>query len=335
MVNFKMRRLIAFAAVFVLLMGLWAWAAPGQTRELVPLGTTVGIKVEPGGLLVSKLDVVSAKGKSLCPARQAGLAAGDIILAANGVQTQSAAELEALLEECEGELVLEILRHGTVFETAAEPVMDDEGFFRLGVVLKESVEGIGTLTYYDPQTGGFGGLGHGIVDAGVLVPAKHGQICRARINSVKKGKRGAAGHLEGALSCECILGEVEKNCPQGIFGKGLDLSLTEGIKPMPTAKKDEVKQGEAVILSSPDGENVKAYEIEIVRINPGAEAVKEIEIKVTDKELIDLTGGIVQGMSGSVICQNGKIVGAVTHVLINDSTRGYGIFIENMLEAAG
>ena len=333
MQNFKMRRVAAFLLALVLCALSWVQAAPAQ-RELVPLGITVGMKIEPGGLLISKLDVVSTLGGSVCPARQAGLAAGDIIVSAGGKEVESASELEAQLKNSGGELSLGILRHGTRFETVINPVKDEAGQYKMGLVLKESVEGIGTLTYYDPQTGNFAGLGHGIVDAGVLVPAKDGIIRKAKINAVQKGKKGAAGHLEGTLLAGNELGKITANLPQGVFGTGLESSVFAGIKPVPIAVKDEVSLGSAQLLASPAGEGVQAYSIEITRIDKSADAAKQIELKVTDPALSDLTGGIVQGMSGSVICQNGKIVGAVTHVLVNDPTRGYGIFIGNMLEAA-
>ena len=200
--------------------------------------------------------------------------------------------------------------------------------------MRDSTAGIGTITYYNPNTGEFAGLGHGIcdVDTGELMPLLSGVVVDVNINDIIKGKSGEPGELKGSFS-SVKTGEIYKNSGLGVFGK-LN-STPDSIKsPMKAAGREEVTEGDAVILVNPDGKGIREYSVNLSKIDKYSDGTKCFVIEVTDKELISLTGGIVQGMSGSPILQNGKLIGAVTHVLVNDPTKGYGIFIENMLSEA-
>ena len=223
-------------------------------------------------------------------------------------------------------------RDGKTAEYLLEPVQQD-GAYVLGIKIRDSIAGIGTVTYYDSDSGEFGALGHGVCEAGTgkLLEMTAGEIVPSTVTSVEKGQRGCAGQLQGAFENETTLGTVEKNTSRGIFGTmtaGQELGESCAV-----GEKDEVNTGAATIRSNVDGETVAEYDVEILKIYP-KESERNMLLRVTDEELLEQTGGIVQGMSGSPIIQDGKLVGAVTHVLVNDPTRGYGIFIENMLDAA-
>lgn len=198
--------------------------------------------------------------------------------------------------------------------------------------------GIGTMTFYDPKSGAFGALGHGVtdVDTGKLLPLDHGSIMNASVKTVKKGERGAPGELKGEFDFTRDCGALYANTDCGIFGRlSPQDAETLGGKSYPIAKKDEIRPGQATILAAVSGNETKEYTIEIEKVYPASDTARNLLLRVTDEELLAQTGGVVQGMSGSAIVQNGRLVGAVTHVLLDDPSRGYGIFIENMLDAAG
>ena len=205
---------------------------------------------------------------------------------------------------------------------------------RLGVYLRQGIAGVGTITFFDPDTGRFGTLGHGVSDpGGGLLTTKSGILCPASVASVKKGKDGDPGQLRGNAQPETVLGTIEKNTPQGVFGT---MRQPMSGEPLPVADFEEIRLGKATIRSTVSGNTVREYSVEILKIYPEDRSdCRNFLLKVTDPDLLAATGGIVQGMSGSPIIQDGKLIGAVTHVLVNDPTRGYVIFIENMLDAAG
>jgi len=215
---------------------------------------------------------------------------------------------------------------------------DEDGEYRLGAWVRDSMAGIGTMTFYDPQSGTFGALGHGVtdVDTGQLLPLDHGSIMDASVKAVKKGERASPGELKGDFDLTRDSGTLYANTECGIFGK---LSAEDAARivgaALPIAKKDEVKTGKATILATVSGNETREYDIEIEKIYSPSGSTRNLLLRVTDEELLAQTGGVVQGMSGSAILQDGKIIGAVTHVLLDDPSRGYGIFIENMLSAAG
>ena len=216
------------------------------------------------------------------------------------------------------------------------PQKDEQGTLRIGLTVKDSVAGIGTLTYVNPKTKSYGALGHGVCEntCDKLMPVSGGEIDTASIISVVKGKKGIPGELHGMFASP--LGTVKANTELGLFGDVRDNNFIKADFAVPVSERSAVKCGRAQIICCVNGTDTDVYDIEIEKIpSVSFESTKGMIIKITDERLLNLTGGIVQGMSGSPIIQSGKLVGAVTHVLVNDPTRGYGIFIENMLKAAG
>ena len=294
---------------------------------LVPVGQIIGLELEDNSVSVAAFD--EALGDV---AKAAGLQVGDRITRVDDVTVRSAQDIRQALDQADGAVQLSVLRGGKVKTMKLTPQITSEGP-RLGIYLKQGVTGVGTVTWYDPQTGKFGALGHGVNDSsGNLLQMKQGSVYEAHVQAVKQGKTGDPGQLIGILDSPQPIGRLEKNTLQGVFGV-LDEPLTG--EPLPVASADQIKTGDAQILSTVAGQQVQEYSVEIQKIYPTArDGGRNLLLKVTDPELLAATGGIVQGMSGSPICQDGRIVGAVTHVLVNDPTMGYGIFIENMLDAA-
>lgn len=296
-------------------------SAAALPKTLIPGGCTVGVKLYTQGLVVTGFESRSA-------AKAAGLKKGDVIIQVDGEAVHTAAALRECLEE--EQVILKILRNGREAEFCVRPNGN-----QIGAYVRDSLAGIGTVTYYDPDTGAFGALGHGVSDSEtkMLLPVEAGVVVQSSVADVKKGRDGAPGELKGSFDVSTILGKVERNAERGIFGT-LDVPIPG--TPLPVAEAGEAEPGPAEIWANVDGQEVRSYSVEILRIYPHAdETGRNMLLEVTDPDLLYATGGIVQGMSGSPIIQDGKLVGAVTHVLVNDPTRGYGIFIENMLEAAG
>ena len=294
-----------------------AFAAP---KMLIPGGCTVGIKLHTKGLVITQLAEPSA-------AKEAGLKKGDIIVEVDGEEVHTAQALKERIAE--DDVVVTVLRNGREAEFCVTPKTG-----QLGAYVRDSIAGIGTVTYYDPITGDFGALGHGVNDAATacLIPVDDGAVLHSSVVEVEKGKSGTPGELRGKFDLSRILGTVRHNSVHGIFGT---MTTPISAKPLPVASEEEVRLGKATILANVSGSSVKSYAVEVLKIYPNAqETGRNLLLKVTDRELLETTGGIVQGMSGSPIIQDGKLVGAVTHVLVNDPTKGYGIFIENMLDAA-
>ena len=314
----------AVAAVFCL--GLLCGEAHAA-EELMPVGQVVGLELRNDSVSIAAFD--DALGSA---AKEAGLQIGDEILDIDGTKVDDAADVRQALTRSDGQVRLRILRKDKQHQLSLTPKVTPAGP-RLGVYLRQGVTGIGTVTWYDPETGRFGTLGHGVNDAkGNLADLTEGTVYEANVVSVKRGKCGEPGQLRGSVETGHTIGTVEKNTPQGVFGK-----VSAGWKGelLETAPRSKVKTGPATILSTVTGKAPQEYSVEIQKIYPGARPEgRNLLIKVTDPALLQTTGGIVQGMSGSPIIQDGKLVGAVTHVLVNDPTTGYGIFIENMLDAA-
>ncbi len=328
------RRLSAwlFALVFsVSLCVQQAWASSSE-RTVIPLGKAVGIKLFADGVLVVGL----AEGAS--PARACGLREGDIITALDGQRIDSTEQVQSLLSAAAGEeMTLTVRRGSAALSLTAAAVQTDGGTWQLGAWIRDSMAGIGTLTYYDPATGQYGALGHGItdVDTAQLMPLASGSIMETTVKAVKKGIKGDPGELKGDFSVQRDVGTVTVNSDGGIFGTVADKGFLSGGKAVPVASARQVTTGAATILATVSGTDTESYTAEIVRLYGADEPTRNLLLRITDPRLLSATGGIVQGMSGSPILQNGRIVGAVTHVLLNDPTQGYGIFIENMLERAG
>ena len=313
--------------------GVTASAAGSESsaRMLVPVGHTIGIKLFARGVLVVKLSDGGT------PAKDCGLQTGDVIVKCGGVSVTSTEQFQTLLQENGGDATdLQIRRGAESMTLEVEPRPNDQGQYAIGAWIRDSMAGIGTMTYYDPATGAFGALGHGItdVDTAQLMPFSSGSILPSTVKAVKKGASGAAGELRGDFDLTRDLGTLSANTASGVFGTVEESDFTESLTDaLPVAKASEVRTGPAVILSNVEGDHVAEYDVEILQIVEGSADGRDLVISVTDPELIAATGGIVQGMSGSPILQNGKFVGAVTHVLLNDPTKGYGILMETMLKA--
>lgn len=307
-------------------------------EELIPGGIPVGIYIQTDGIFVIGTgDIETENGKVDSPAKNI-LKTGDYITSFQGKEISKKQELMELLDDYTGdEIVLGIRRNQENMEVAIDPVRT-EGRCFIGAWIRDDTQGVGTLTYVAGDRE-FGALGHGISDADsdLLIETSGGKLYDCEILKIIKGKKGTPGKLAGKIvySEENLYGEVFGNMTKGIYGEANDRLLQKvNSEPMEIALKQEVAEGEAVILNSVDG-TLREYTVEIKKVHKGEKDVnKGMELTVTDEALLELTGGIVQGMSGSPIIQNGKIIGAVTHVFVNDPTKGYGIFIENMLDVS-
>lgn len=321
-------------------------AIPLKTMEIsvlpkdsvVPLGTSIGVKIEMAGVMVVNIsDVKVADGKSYSPAKDAGLKSGDVITRINDTSIKNSTDLTSFVEKNGGnQLVLNIKRDEQNQEISIKPSMEqDTNLYKLGIWVRDGTTGIGTMTFYDPKSGKFAALGHGIADAdtGKIIDVGSGHITPATVVSVRKGERGNPGELKGYIKDDMdSLGEITLNNKFGVFGD-LNSNFASSALPIPVASRDEINTGNAYILTSAKGQTAERYEIIIERVfKNSTDTNKGMIIKVVDQRLIDKTGGIVQGMSGSPIIQNNMIVGAVTHVFVNDPERGYGTFIDTMLE---
>ena len=305
-----------------------------KSLKLYPGGVPFGVKFMTEGLLVVGFCDVDSGAKKTNPSSDAGLRVGDRILSVNGKRLSSAAEFGKIVESSQGKAIsLVCLRGSSEYKATLTPVFSkSENCYKTGVYIKDNGAGLGTVTYIVPNSLEFAGLGHGICEGegGKLVPISRGSVVNVGIDGVIKGQCGTPGELKGHFkSGKC--GTLLQNTDCGVFG--VLTSLPNGLpsEPLSLGLRDELREGKAYIYCTLDGTAPQKYEIEISSIDRSATAGKCFTVKVTDSKLIEKTGGIVQGMSGSPIIQNGKLVGAVTHVMINDPTTGYGIFIENML----
>lgn len=308
-----------------------------EAQELIPVGMPIGIYVKTDGVLVVGTGEFKREDGTDCSPSKYILKSGDYIRRINGVPVTDKDDFIEKVKAGDGsEVVLTLERDGELLELAVKPEKDAAGDYKLGAWVRDNAQGVGTMTYIDAE-GNFGALGHGItdVDTSTLMHMEDGTLYQTDIVDIKKGTIGNPGEMTGMIvySNERILGDITSNSERGIFGVCNDKALEMGSRePLPIGLKQEIELGPAQILCTVDG-RTRYYDIEITALRMDHDNVNRgIELSVTDPELLELTGGIVQGMSGSPIIQNGKIIGAVTHVLVQDSTRGYGIFIENMLE---
>lgn len=300
--------------------------------EVIPGGEVIGLQIETEGVLVLGTGVVTKKDGSTAEPAKGILKSGDYIVGINGKFNITRSDLLSAIGE--EPLYLTIKREGKLQHVTIQPVPDATGEYRIGTWIRTDAQGIGTITYMTTN-GEFGALGHGItdVDTGLLMHISGGKLYDAEVLSVVKGKSGTPGELIGIIRQAGIgkIGEITTNCSKGIYGQ-LKRSVVEGEETIPIGLKQEITVGPASILCQVDSA-VREYAIEIEKIELGrTNDNKGLVIRITDENLLAKTGGIVQGMSGSPIIQNGKLIGAVTHVLISDPTKGYGIFIESMLE---
>ena len=294
---------------------------------LIPVGEIIGLQLSDDTVTIAAYDDACGS-----VAKDAGLRIGDVITAVDGMPVTCAEDLRNAMQNHTGQITLSIRRGGKVLQVPISPKETAQGP-RLGVYLKQGIAGIGTVTWYDPESSYFGALGHGVNDAsGVLLNMTKGSAFETEIMAVKQGKCGDPGQLKGGADTLSLCGTLLRNTAQGVFG--IHKGGWKG-QPIPVADYEDIQIGPAKIRSTVSNAGPQEYSVEILKIYPEDRSdYRNFLIRVTDPELLNCTGGIVQGMSGSPIIQDGKLVGAVTHVLVNDPTRGYGIFIENMLDAA-
>ena len=303
-------------------------------KNVNPCGTPFGVKLFENGPMVINVSEVRTELGCSSPAEESGIKKSDIITHLDGNQIKTNESLAELIEKSDGRTIkLSVLREKKAIEINVTPVkcIDDKKY-KIGIWVRDSSGGIGTLTFYDPKSEVFSGLGHGIcdVDTGDLLPLEHGDIMDATINGITRGKQGRPGELKGSFVGTKPIGKLTSNIETGIYGKLNCLPAPSS--PIKVAMKQQVKTGYAKVLTTISGKTPKYYDINIESINYNENnPTKNILISITDEELLEKTGGIIQGMSGSPIIQNGMLVGAVTHVFINEPKRGYAIFSETML----
>jgi stage IV sporulation protein B len=311
--------------------------------RLVPGGESIGVSLYTDGtLVVGRSDVVAQGGEIKNPARDADLRPGDVIKQINGITIENSSQLADIVAKYgNSPLHLVVERDTGAVEMDITAVKDEQdGKYRLGIWIRDSTAGVGTLTFYDPSNGRFGALGHPItdVDTGTLLSVKNGEIIHSRIIDVKAGEKGAPGELRGYFPGDSMgIGSIDRNTKFGIFGSAYG-KMTNPVYPqaLPVGGQATAHTGPASILTTIDDRGVREFSCEIIKISRQSTATaKGMVIQITDSELIGKTGGIVQGMSGSPIIQDGYIIGAVTHVFISDPTKGHGVFIEWMLQYCG
>lgn len=316
----------SFFTAFFICLSISVTAA---AESVIPLGVAVGVAIKTDGLLVTGItEVTDENGHSVNAAYKAGIKKGDRIMAVDGNAVNSIEDLSEYVNDRPQEIIFSIIRKGEKIHKIITPVKTPAGY-KIGVWVRDSTAGIGTLTYYNPESKTFAGLGHGIsdIDTGDILTIKKGNILTCSLTEPIKGKKGIPGELCGTFT-DKTLGEVSTNSENGIFGQITNAEITG--TPLNIANPKEVTAGDAYIMSDVDGEGAKPYSVSIRKILSLSHETKNMIIEVTDQKLIDKTGGIVQGMSGSPIIKDGKLIGAVTHVFVNNPKQGYAVFAENM-----
>lgn len=312
--------------------------------KVIPGGQTIGVKVKSAGILVVGHHQVNERQRRISPGEAAGLQVGDLITHMNGVplkDVKDVADIAGQAGQAKQPLKVTYKRGGKDFTTSLTPAFDEQDrAWRLGLYIRDSAAGVGTLTFYAPEQGVYGALGHVITDMNTQTPivVGSGQILQSSVTSISKSESGEPGEKRAHFIKEGkTLGNIERNTHFGIFGKMKENPEHSVYKePIPVAFSEEVKEGPAEILTVVEGQKVERFKVEIVHVSKqNAPETKGIVLRITDPRLVEKTGGIVQGMSGSPIIQHGKLIGAVTHVFVNDPRSGYGCFIEWMLQDAG
>lgn len=308
-----------------------AAAAQDTSRQVIPLGSAFGIKLFTDGVIVASLSDIYTEEGVCCPAAEAGILPGDYLLQADGQDIPDNGALARYIGSSQGEAIsFQVRREDQVFSVEVTPVYG-EGSFKTGMWVRDSAAGIGTLTFYDPATGVFAGLGHGIcdMDTNGVMALKSGEPAPITLSGIVKGQADSPGQLRGYFSSEESLGTLLANRETGVYGTLHQAPAGEAVE---TLTREEVASGPVQLLVSLDETGPQLYEAEIQEIINRDKTTKNLVVQVTDPRLLERTGGIVQGMSGAPILQNGKLAGAITHVFTEDPTLGYGIFISNMLE---
>lgn len=311
-------------------------------RVLIPGGQSVGIKMNVKGVLVVGLEEIETEDSIVSPGYTAGLEIGDIITSINGEEVYYAKDVSEIVNAAKvsdekSSVNIKVSRKDKNLSFSLIPVKEKtSGEYKLGLWVKEKIAGIGTMTFYDPKTNVIASLGHGIYESrtGTLLEAGNGELLRTEVKSIKEGQAGKPGEIRGVFYADDeAIGDVKKNSLYGIYAKGKNPEKLNLAKPIVMGSQDQIEEGEAYILTTIDGETVEKFDIRITKINRQSKPdSKSMEIEVSDDRLLKYCGGIVQGMSGSPIIQNNRLIGAVTHVFVNNPTKGYGIFAEWMVE---
>lgn len=330
----KLKNKFLFALAVAVLAFVYLSASFGVSAQVaevyiggMPAGFTLGLG---GAQIVGVCEVLTDEG-AVCPARDAGIAVGDIICTLNGVKIERASDIDKVLDGGCGKAKVSVRRGNERIETQILPAEDiASGKRKLGILIRDSISGIGTVTYIEKGSLRFASLGHAVADGeGKLMKVDKGDIFQCSIVNVVKGERGRAGELKGLFLNDKSIAAADTNCITGVYGNFKKDYDTASLKTVQIG--DSAQPGKASILTTVDGVTPKEYSVSIVKVDNGNKQNKNFVLKITDKDLLERTGGIVQGMSGSPIMQDGKLIGAVTHVFLNDPTRGYGIAISNML----
>lgn len=308
---------------------------PVETPVLVPCGEPFGIKLLTDGVIVVEVSSFETENGFISPGEECGLMSGDIIKSIDGIEVSSNEDVEDIISSSGGKtLKVDAVRNEREFTAWLAPqISSADDSYRAGIWVRDSSAGIGTMTFYDPATQKFGGLGHPVcdIDTGKIMPLDSGEVIKVSISGVKKGKSGFPGELVGGFISSFSMGELTDNTEVGLFGT-LD-DYNGGNETVPLGLNSEVKTGKAYIYTTISGTRPQKYEIAIEKIDrSGSENSRDMVIRVTDERLLRESGGIVQGMSGSPIIQDGKLIGAVTHVFINNPTKGYAVFADTMYE---
>lgn len=304
-----------------------------KRKYVVPGGDVFGIRMFTKGVLVVGTDDVYTVDGTVNPAKKAGIEIGDLIISLNGAEVNSVADVSKILKSAGADTIqVQVTRNAKSFETELTPAQSkNDGLFKAGLWVRDSTAGVGTITYFDSETGAFGSLGHAVcdVDTGEIMPLGNGDAVETVISGCYRGSNGITGELCGVFQ-EKTIGRLVLNCANGIYGYLDRYESSEG--QLPVATRQEVKLGSAQIISTVDDTGPHYYDVRIVKLfSSNSETSKNMIVEITDPQLIAKTGGIVQGMSGSPIIQNGMLVGAVTHVFVNNPLQGYGIFADNMI----
>lgn len=304
--------------------------------HLIPGGIPFGVRFYTEGVIVVGTSEIETEKGSANPAKSAGIKTSDIIVSVNGATISTADDVARLVESSQGKSIsISLVRDGKSQTVTLKPVLSNvEKKYKSGIWLRDSAAGIGTVTFINPTNNSFGGLGHGIcdIDTGNLMPLRRGTVVNTDIDAVIKGKSELPGELKGKFKENA--GTLFANTTNGVFGILTNTAVSpETFTPIPIGLRSDIKEGKATIFSTVDDKGVKEFDIEIIKIYKNSNDSKNFLVKITDPELLEITGGIVQGMSGSPVIQDGKIIGAITHVLVSDPSKGYGIFIDNMLNS--
>lgn len=321
----KMIRYVSVMLIAVLLTPVFSVSAADERRTVRLGGVPFGLTMYTGGVIV-----VNVREEDDSPAYAAGIRENDLILSADGEEVSSNEELKEIVSESGGEdIELSVIRGKSPISVTITPEQDEDGDYSVGMWVRDSTAGLGTVTYFDESTHSFGALGHGICDrdTSMLMPLGSGQVVKAEIESISKAKKGIAGGLNGIMTDDEI-GELTVNSAFGVYGR---YTATPEGEEYPCAYDSEIRTGKATVYTTLDDSGIGEYEVEIENLNLNDKSGQNMVLRVTDEELLDKTGGIIQGMSGSPIVQDGRLIGAVTHVFVNSPEKGYAITIGNML----